>query len=146
MANTAYKSFRFRARTAWHGKRRGALSAAGRPDIVVGSPPEFNGDPDVWAPEELLVGSLNTCTLLTFLTLARGHVTLVAYESDAEGLFENVDGTFQMTKATVRPRVTVQSEAELEPARKAMDSVEARCFIARSLTAQVVLEPEFVVD
>ena len=146
MAKTTFKSFRFTARTAWHGKRRGALSAAGRPDIVVGSPPEFNGDPDVWAPEELLIGSLNTCTLLTFLTLARGHgVTPVAYDSDAEGLFENVDGTFQMTKATVRPRVTVKSEAELAPARKAMDSVEAHCFIARSITAQVVLEPEFVV-
>ena len=146
MANTNFKSFRFKARTAWRGKRRAALSAAGRPDVVVGSPPEFNGDPDVWAPEELLIGSLNTCTLLTFLTLARGHgVTLVAYDSDAEGLFEHVDGTFQMTKVTVRPRIAVKSEAELESARKAMAGVEARCFIARSITAQVVLEPEFVV-
>jgi len=33
------------------------LSAAGKPDIVVGSPPEFKGEPDIWAPEELLVGS-----------------------------------------------------------------------------------------
>ena len=84
--------------------------------------------------------------MLTFLTLARGHgVTLVAYDSDAEGLFEHVDGTFQMTKVTVRPRVAVKSEAELDSARTAMASVEAHCFIARSITAQVVLEPEFVV-
>jgi len=146
MAKTAYKSFQFRAKTVWSGKRRGALATAGRPDIVVGSPPEFNGDTDVWAPEELLVGSLNTCTLLTFLTLARSRgVNLVAYESEAEGLFENVDGTFRMTKVRVRPRIAVKSEAEVDPARKAMDSVEAHCFIAKSITAEVVLEPEFVV-
>jgi organic hydroperoxide reductase OsmC/OhrA len=146
MATTAYKSLHFGARTVWSGKRRASLSAAGRPDIAVGSPPQFNGDPDVWAPDELLVGSLNTCTPLTFLTLARGHgVTLVAYESDAEGRFENVDGTFRMTQVTVRPRIAVKSEAEIEPARNAMDSVEAHCFIAKSITAKVVLEPKFVV-
>ncbi|MGC2316851.1 MAG: hypothetical protein WA615_10185 [Bradyrhizobium sp.] len=49
------------------------LSAAGRPNIVVGSPPEFKGEPDIWAPEELLVGSLNTCMMLTFLTLAQAQ-------------------------------------------------------------------------
>jgi organic hydroperoxide reductase OsmC/OhrA len=49
------------------------LSAAGRPNIVVGSPPEFKGEPDIWAPEELLVGSLNTCMMLTFLALAQAQ-------------------------------------------------------------------------
>lgn len=146
MAKTAFKSLTFRARTTWTGKRRAALAAAGRPDIVAGSPPEFNGDADVWAPEELLVASLNTCTLLTFLTLARGRgVTPVAYASDAEGRFENVDGTFRMTTATVRPRIAVARAAELAAAREAMDHVEAHCFIARSITAKVVLEAEFVV-
>jgi len=58
---TAYKSFRYKAKTTWSSARRGMLSAAGRPDVIVGSPPEFKGDPDIWAPEELLIGSLNTC-------------------------------------------------------------------------------------
>lgn len=146
MAATTHKSFQFKARTVWSGKRRGALSAVGRPDVTVGSPPEFSGDPDVWAPEELLIGSLNTCTLLTFLTLIRGRgVTVVAYESEAEGLFEHVERSFRLTKATLRPRVTVKSEAEIGPARAAMDSVEAHCFIAQSITAKVVTEAEFVV-
>ena len=57
----AYKSFHCKAETTWSSARRGMLSAVGRPNIVVGSPPEFKGEPDVWAPEELLVGSLNTC-------------------------------------------------------------------------------------
>jgi len=145
-AKTAYKSFRYKANTAWSSARRGTLSALGKPNIVVGSPPEFKGEPDVWAPEELLVGSLNTCIMLTFLTLAQARgLTPVGYESEAEGLLENVEGKHHITEVTVRPRVTLKSDAELEPARKTMEGVEAHCFIANSINARVTLAPEFVV-
>ena len=61
------------------------LSAMGRPNIVVGGPPEFRGGPDIWAPEELPVGSLNTYMMLTFLTLAHARgLTPVGYESEAK--------------------------------------------------------------
>jgi len=122
------------------------LSAAGRPNIIVGSPPEFKGEPGVWAPEELLVGSLNTCMMLTFLTLAQAQALIpVGYESEAEGLLENVEEKYHITEVTVRPRVTLKSEAELEPARKIMESVEAHCFIANSIEARVTLTPEFII-
>ena len=88
----------------------------------------------IWAPEELLVGSLNTCMMLTFLTLAQAQGLIpVGYESEAEGLLENVEENYHITEVTVRPRVTLKSEAELEPARKIMESVEAHCFIANSM-------------
>ena len=67
---TTYKSIRYKANTAWNSARRGTLSASGKPNIDVGSPPEFKGEPDIWAPEELLVGSVNTCMMLTFLNRA----------------------------------------------------------------------------
>jgi organic hydroperoxide reductase OsmC/OhrA len=141
-----YKSFHYKAKTTWSSTRRGMLSAAGKPSIVVGSPPEFKGEPDVWAPEELLVGSLNTCMMLTFLTLAqRQGLTPVGYESEAEGLLDNVEGKYHITEVTVRPRVTLKSETELELARKNMESVEAHCFIANSINARITLTPEFVV-
>jgi organic hydroperoxide reductase OsmC/OhrA len=142
----AYKSFHYKAKTTWSSARRGALSAAEKPSIVVGSPPEFKGEPDVWAPEELLVGSLNTCMMLTFLTLAeRQGLTPVSYESEAEGLLDNVEGKYRITEVTVRPRVILQSETEFELARKSMESVEVHCFIANSINAKVRLTPEFVV-
>ncbi len=142
----AYKSFHYKAKTTWSSARRGQLSAAGKPNVAVGSPPEFKGEPDIWAPEELLVGSLNTCMMLTFLTLAQAQgLTPVGYESEAEGLLENVEGKYHITEVTVRPRVILKTEAELESARKSMESVEAHCFIANSINARVKLTPEFVV-
>src|SRR6266446_576402 len=143
---TVYKSFRYKAKTTWTSARRGLLSAVEKPNIVVGSPPEFKGEPDVWTPEELLVGSLNTCIMLTFLSLAQARgLTPAGYESEAEGLLENVEGKYRITEVTVRPCVTLKSGTELEPARKTMESVEAHCFIANSINARVTLTPEFVV-
>ena len=143
---TENKTFHYRTRATWRTARKGALSAPGKPDIVVGSPPEWRGTPEVWAPEELLVGSVNTCVMLTFLTLAQPRgVTLVGYESDAEGTLEKVGGVYQMTEITVRPRVVVASDAQREPARQAMEKVEAHCFMSQSVKATVTLIPEFTV-
>ena len=141
-----YKTFRYRTSTAWTSARRGEMSASGKPNVVVGSPPEFKGQPDNWSPEELLVGALNTCLMLTFLTLAQGKgVTPAQYVSDAEGLLENVAGKYRITAVTVRPRVTLKRDGDLEPARTVMASVEAHCFISNSITAKVTLTPEFTV-
>ena len=141
----AYKSFCYKAKTTWSNARRGILSTEARHDIVVGSPPEFKGGPDNWAPEELLVGALNTCTMLTFLALAEGRgLRPIGYESEAEGQLENVEGNYQITKIVVRPRVTISNGAELGLARTIMESVEASCFIANSIKAAVTLVPEFV--
>ena len=143
-AQIRHKSYRYNARTSWIGERRGAVLAAGRPDIPVGSPPEFRGDGKSWAPEELLLGSVNTCILLTFLTLIQGRgVTLVAYDSEVEGLLEHKEGAHQMTEVTVRPHVTVASEAELAKAREAMEEVEPRCFMSQSIKARVTVEAQF---
>jgi organic hydroperoxide reductase OsmC/OhrA len=142
----SYKSFRYKANVAWSGARRGTLAAAGKPDIVVGSPPEFKGEPQWWSPEELLIGSLNTCLLLTFLTLAQARgVTPVSYESEADGLVENSEGKYRVTAVTVRPSIVVKEQADLEMARKVMENVESHCFISNSITAKVTLDPVFSV-
>jgi organic hydroperoxide reductase OsmC/OhrA len=142
----AHKSFRYKARTEWTVARQGTLSAAGKPQVVVGSPPEFRGRPEFWAPEELLVGSVNTCLMLTFLALAQAkNLVPVGYDSEAEGLLENVDGKYRITQVAVRPRVTLNGPAALELAREIMASVEAQCFISNSINATVTLAAEFTV-
>src|ERR1700745_483465 len=143
---TAHKSFRYKANTAWNSARRGTLSASGKPSIDVGSPPEFKGEPDIWAPEELLVGSVNTCMMLTFLTLAQAKgLTPVRYESEAEGLLENIEGKDRITGVIVRPRADLKDKAERERARAIMEGVESRCFISNSIKSKVSIAAEFVV-
>src|SRR5260370_34816788 len=131
---TVYKSFRYKAKTTWTSARRGLLSAVEKPNIVVGSPPEFKGEPDVWTPEELLVGSLNTCIMLTFLSLAQARgLTPAGYESEAEGLLENVEGKYRITEATVRPHITVKAGREAERAPEIVERAEHGGFVSDSV-------------
>ncbi len=143
-AKRAYKSFRYKNSLVWNSSRRGKVSAAGKPDMDVGSPPEFKGEPGVWSPEELFVGSLNACLMLTFVAMAQSkRVQFVAYESTAEGLLENVDGKYRITEISVQPSLVLKSQADLEAARTIMSEVEANCFISNSITTKVKLAPQF---
>jgi organic hydroperoxide reductase OsmC/OhrA len=143
-AKKAYKSFRFNNSLVWNNARRGRTSAPGKPEMDVGSPPEFRGEPGVWSPEELLVGSLNACLMLTFISMAQSkRIEFVAYESSAEGLLENVDGKYRITEVAVQPSLVLKSQADLEAARTIMNEVEENCFISNSITAKVKLAPQF---
>ena len=140
----AFKSFRYPVALFWTAAKRGRASATGRPDLEVGSPPEFRGEEGVWSPEHLLVTSLSTCLMLTFLSLAdRRGLEVAGYESGAEGLLENVDGKYRITTITVRPQVTLKSEAAIETARELMAKVEEHCFISNSITSKIELQAEF---
>jgi organic hydroperoxide reductase OsmC/OhrA len=143
-AKKAYKSFRYNNRLVWNSGRRGRTSAPGKPEMDVGSPPEFKGEPGVWSPEELLVGALNACLMLTFVSMAQSKgIEFAAYESAAEGLLENVDGRYRITQVGVQPSVVLRSQADLEAARTIMNEVEKHCFISNSITAEVKLVPQF---
>jgi organic hydroperoxide reductase OsmC/OhrA len=84
--------------------------------------------------------------MLTFLTLAQAKgLTPVRYESEAEGLLENVEGKYRITEVMVRPRVSLKDKAELERAREIMETVEAQCFISNSIKSKVLLTAELVV-
>ena len=139
-----YKSFRYKNNLVWDTARRGRTSAPGKPDIEIGSPPEFKGEAGVWAPEEMLVAALNACMMLTFVSFAQGKkLAFVAYESAAEGLLANVDGKYRIVEVSVQPIVVLSSEADIEAARTIMAEVKENCFISNSITAEVKLAPQF---
>ena len=143
----AYKTFHYQNSLVWAGGRRGRASAAGLPDLEVGSPPEFHGGQEgVWAPEQLFVTSLNACLMLTFLSLAeRRGLAIGGYDSSAEGLLEHAGGKYRITSVAVRPRVAVNTEADVATARELMGKVEENCFISNSMTSKINIQPEFFI-
>ncbi len=147
VTKAAHKSFRYKNSVAWNSGLRGTLSTADKPAIEVGSPPEFKGEPGLWAPEELLVGALNACLMLTFLWQARiKKLDFAAYESAADGLLENADGTYLITEISVQPKVVLKSRSDLEAAAAIMNELEKNCFISNSIKAKVLLTPQFDVE
>ena len=81
-----YRTFQFENVVAWESEFRGTLSASEHPNVEVGNPPVFKGTPDVWCPEDMLIGALDACLMLTFLyQMQRRKLEVLAYESSAQG-------------------------------------------------------------
>jgi len=139
-----YRTLEFGNTVVWKTGRRGLLSAPEHPTLNVGSPPVFKGDPDVWCPEELLIGGLNTCLMLTFLAIAqRRGLQVVGYEASAQGTLEHNEGKYRVARVKVQPAVSVAEGANLAVAHEVVQETIASCIITNSISGTVEFTPEF---
>ena len=138
-----YKSFSYEDNITWKSGRRGVVRAAGKPDLEVSSPPEFKGEAGIWTPEDLFVGSLNACILMTFATFAaQKGLDFASYECRAEGKLEFVEGKYRFTEVKLYPQVAVKSPADVERTKEILESAHANCFVSNSISSAVTLSPE----
>src|SRR3984957_6019138 len=126
-----------RAHTVGFDGGRGVRASA--PPHVVG---KWAGEAAV-DPEEMLVASLSSCHMLSFLHLARmAGFTVTAYEDSAQGTTEEIaPGRLAVTQVKLRPKIAWAGAA---PEKAALDRLhhEAHeiCFIANSVKTQVTVE------
>jgi len=136
------KVYHYQTTVRWTDHRKGITSCQGKPDVEVATPPEFKGHEGIWSPEDLFVASANVCLMTTFLAVAeRAGLAFSAYESAAEGRLELVEGKFQFTAITIKPTITVESDADADKAKQLSEKAEANCLISNSMKAAVTLEP-----
>jgi organic hydroperoxide reductase OsmC/OhrA len=136
-----HKSFVFHTHLSKTSKETGLLSSGSRPMISVSSPPEFGGPPWTWTPEDMFVAAAETCLMTTFMFLASKHdLGIDSYRSQAEGLLENQEGGLRFTNITIKPSITVAS-GDFELAKKTLDDAHGMCLIARSIVADVEIDP-----
>lgn len=141
-ASKKYKSFSYQTQTTWLENRAGKLKSNGKLEFRVASPPEFKGETGVWTPEDLFVAAVETCTMTTFLAFAtRKQLPLISYASNAEGWLEFKDGGYQFTKIVIRPEIVVQNAESFADAKKIIHDAHDNCLIARSIKAEVTVEP-----
>lgn len=139
------KEFTFKTSLEWPGDGPGTLKSEGKPDIEFAAPPEFKGPGGLWSPEDLQVAAVESCILLTFLYyVGRADVELREYSSTAEGTVEMGGEGMSFTGFTVRPRIVVASDDQVEAAEEAVRKAEAACLVSRSLAddVEVSLEAE----
>jgi organic hydroperoxide reductase OsmC/OhrA len=147
----------FACHLVWTGAARGGttgyesysrevrVDTDGKPALPLSAAPAFRGDPALHNPEDLLVAALSSCHFLSYAALcARSGVEVVAYEDDATGTMDRVDGVTRFTEVVLRPRVTLAAgtpAADAEKARALHDRAHAICFIASSVDFDVRNEP-----
>lgn len=125
------------------------LAFEGGPQVL-GSPatsvvPAPFSSPQGIDPEQAFVASLSACHMLWFLDhAARGGFVVAAYSDEAEGtLGRPARGKFAVTRVVLRPRVDFAGEKRPTPEdiHRLHEASHADCFIANSVTTEVVVEP-----
>ena len=108
------------------------------------SDPVYRGDPNLLNPEQLLVLAASSCQLLSFLAVAaRARIDVVSYTDDADGVMPENPRPMRITRINLRPQITVRGAATEERVAHLCEVAHKECFIANSVTTEIVVTPTF---
>ena len=123
--------------------RRYRLRIAGKPDLAGSADPAFRGEAGLHNPEDLLVGSIAACHMLTYLALcARNGVSVQSYGDSSTGILRlDGEGGGRFEEVTLRPAVAILDESQSDLALKLHERAHELCFVARSCNFPIRCEP-----
>lgn len=111
-------------------------------ELIVSADPAFLGNPEKLNPEQLVVVAASSCQLLSFLAIAaRARVQVLEYDDRAEAQMPEDDKPMRLTKITLRPRIVVGPGVKRERVLRFAEMAHEQCYIANSLSTDVVVEP-----
>ncbi len=103
--------------------------------------------PGLMEPESAFVAALASCHMLSFMAIAaKQGVHVVRYHDTATGVLEkNRSGKIAVTRILLQPQVELD-EAHADPAilNELHEQAHAKCFIANSISTQVLIEPSLL--
>ncbi|MCB9420313.1 MAG: OsmC family protein [Ardenticatenaceae bacterium] len=132
----------------WKGEHWGHVIMGNGPEMPFSAPPDAQGHPGVFTPEDAFVAAINTCVMMMFIwAIKRFKLDLQSYECRAEGtkLIE-LDRTEIFTEVRLWPHICVAAngtkpEAVETRIQKALQSAQKYSLVANSVKSDVIVEP-----
>ncbi len=131
------------------GAQQGNLTVAADnlPDMQAAAPVGFNGPGDIWSPEDMLMSSVATCTVLSFRAISRASkLNWISIECESNGELSRVDRKTLFTKILTKVTLVIPKDQNQEKAIKLLNKAEETCLISNSLTAETHIECKIVVE
>ncbi len=136
----------YRARIVWDGNRgdgtatyagygrEHTIAIEGKADLAGSADRAFRGDPQRHNPEDLFLGAVASCHMLSYLALAaRNGVVVVAYEDAATATMSvELDGSGRFEEVVLSPRVRIANGDTVALARQLHERAHEQCFVANS--------------
>lgn len=138
-ADGGFRDGRYSRAHRWRFDGGAVVAASASP----GNVPAPYSDPAGVDPEEALVAAVSSCHMLWFLHLARDSgLDVAGYSDEARGtLGRNEQGRVAITRVVLRPRIEFVGEGPSDEALANLHhDAHLRCFIANSLSGEVVVE------
>jgi len=116
------------------------IKIEGKPVLNVSAAKAFKGDPDLYNPEDLLLSSLVSCHMMSYLYVcSQNGIEVVEYSDNAEATLEVApDGSGRFTEARLYPKVTIANPDKIKEALELHTKANQLCFIANSCNFPVL--------
>lgn len=136
----------FKATLQWHAKSQAELDTnpkasknhlvkiEGKSDLNISAAKAFKGDANLINPEDLLLSSLVSCHMMSYLyCCAQAKIEVCSYTDQAEAILDlQPDGSGRISKVILNPKVVIADPKQLEQALRLHSEANKLCFIANS--------------
>ncbi|KAF2082634.1 OsmC family protein [Flavobacterium sharifuzzamanii] len=113
-----------------------------KPVLDISAAKAFKGDPALYNPEDLLLSSLVSCHMMSYLYVcAQNGIEVLEYSDNAEATLEvNPDGSGRFVEARLYPKVKISNSDKRELALDLHHKANQLCFIANSCNFSIFHE------
>lgn len=138
-ANWTYKQNLINSAKRFYSKSH-QIKIEGKPVLDVSAAKAFKGDPELYNPEDLLLSSLVSCHMMSYLYVcSQNGIEVVEYSDNAEATLEvSEDGSGRFTEVRLNPKVKISNSEQMELALELHKNANQLCFIANSCNFPVL--------
>ncbi|WP_316636075.1 OsmC family protein [uncultured Flavobacterium sp.] len=118
------------------------IKIEGKPVLEVSAAKAFKGNPELYNPEDLLLSSLVSCHMMSYLYVcSQNGIEVLEYSDNAEATLEvSPDGSGRFVKVRLYPKVKISNPDQIELALDLHFKANQLCFIANSCNFPVLHE------
>lgn len=119
------------------------ISIDGKTILNVSAAKAFRGDPDLYNPEDLLLSSVVSCHMMSYLYVcSQNGIDVVSYTDEAEAILEVLeDGSGRFAVIKLNPKVSISNKEKIAEALSLHKKANELCFIANSCNFPILHFP-----
>jgi len=116
------------------------VSIEGKPILNVSAAKAFKGDPTLYNPEDLLLSSVVSCHMMSYLYVcAQNGIEVLSYTDNAEATLEVLEnGSGRFIEVRLYPKVIITQKDKVAEAISLHKKANELCFIANSCNFPIV--------
>ncbi|MCG9792250.1 OsmC family protein [Flavobacterium algicola] len=119
------------------------ISIDGKTALAVSAAKAFKGDANLYNPEDLLLSSVASCHMMSYLYVcAQNNIDVVSYSDDAEATLEvHENGSGRFIEIRLFPQVIIRQKEKIKLANELHVKANELCFIANSCNFPIAHNP-----
>lgn len=119
------------------------ITIEGKAVLQVSAAKAFKGDPALYNPEDLLLSSVVSCHMMSYLYVCKQNdIEVLSYTDEAEATLEVLaDGSGRFIEIKLNPKIRISNKEKITEALSLHKKANQLCFIANSCNFPILHFP-----